>query len=130
MSAETSVSGLFRIASSHLPASGETIPPILSQVYPETQRLEVGGPWEMKQSHLLILEVRTMRLEDKQWTFLIPQVLHPFCFSDATSTRLENQPGTNGKAFLVIHTAFCLPSWLPQGIHQSAFPSTLQTITL
>lgn len=54
MRAETSVSGLFRIASSQVSASGETIPPILSQLYLETQLLEEGGPWEMKQSHLLI----------------------------------------------------------------------------
>lgn len=59
MRAETSVSGLFRIASSQVSASGETIPPILSQLYLETQLLEEGGPWEMKQSHLLILEVGT-----------------------------------------------------------------------
>lgn len=43
-----SVSGLFWIASSHLFVSGETIPPIRSLLYLETQLLEAGGPWEMK----------------------------------------------------------------------------------
>lgn len=63
-------------------------------------------------SHLLILEIGTLRLEQRPCPIPEMQVLLPCSFSDAIRTcwpsaQLENQPATNGKAFLFIHIAFC-----------------------